>query len=323
MQASRERASVKIALFGGSGRVGQALIPALLERGHSVRALQHCSPVHVGAQVIDGNMTDPVAVARVVENADIVMQLTMVGNDIRQPVEVSTHGTLTILEALRSVSSLRQYILTSSDAAAGIWAHPQPEPVSHRTPPSSYPGFYSLGKVLEETIVREYHRNYGLPHTIARLSWVQQEDAVLRNFIAGYDLRQPTKGPFSGDYLPRQKQMLEKGTAFIVMPCGRNGRPLQRTMVQREDVVDALLRMVGESRAIGETFHISGPAFDYDKPCQYLAGRMPLPVEKVCLDAYGFEIDCSHTTDLLGWHAKYDIISMLDAALAWQESIGH
>jgi nucleoside-diphosphate-sugar epimerase len=314
---------VDIAIFGGSGTVGQALIPALVERGHSVRALQHCTPVHVGAQAIEGSVTDPAAVARVIENADVVVQMTMLGNDVRQPVEVSTHGTINILDALRRTGSIRQYILTSSDAATGIWAHPQPEPVSHNTPPASYPGYYSLGKVLEETIVREYHRNCGLPYTIARLSWVQQEAAILRNFIAGHDVQQPTKGPFSSDYSPRQVQMLEKGRAFIVMPCGRDGRPLRRTMVQREDVIDALLRMIGEPKAIGETFHVSGPAFDYNQPCRYLSGKLPLPVETVLLDAYSFEIDCSHTTELLGWHAKYDVMAMLDAALAWQESIGH
>ena len=98
--------------------------------------------------------------------------------------------------------------------------------------------------------------------------------------------------------------MLEKGQPFIVLPCGKDGRPLRRTMVQREDVIDALLRMIGEPKAIGEIFHVSGPAFDYDQPCRYLAERLPLPTERVLLDAHGFEIDCSHTTDLLGWTAE-------------------
>jgi UDP-glucose 4-epimerase len=314
---------VNIAIFGGSGRVGQALIPALLERGHDVRALQHNTRVHVDAEIIEGSITDPAAVARTIENADVVLQMTMRGNTVEQAVQTSVHGTINVLDAVRYAGSIRQYILTSSDAATGIWHHPYDRPIDHRTPPASYPGYYSLGKVLEEAIVREYQRNYALPCSIARLSWVQQEDSILRNMVAGYDIIKPTEGPFSKDYSPRQRQMLEKGHPFIVLPCSPDGRPLRRTMVQRDDVIDALLRMIGEAKAIGETFHISGPAFDYDQPCRCLAEKLPLPVEMVPVQAHSFEIDCSHTTDLLGWTPAFDVIAMLHAALTWQDSLEH
>jgi nucleoside-diphosphate-sugar epimerase len=308
---------VNIAIFGGSGRVGQALIPALLERGHDIRALQHRSPVCAGTRIVEGDITDPAAVARVIDGADIVLQMTMRGDTIEQAVQTSVHGTINVLDAVRCAGSARQYILTSSDAAAGIWTHPHTEPITHRTSPASYPGYYSLGKVLEETLVTEYRRNYALPCTIARLSWVQQEDSILRNFVAGYDRNRPRKGPFSSEYTASQKQALENAQPFVVLPCGMDGQPLRRTLVQREDVIDALLRTVGEPKAIGETFHVSGPAFDYDQPCRYLAEKLHLPLEPVRLQAHSFEIDCSHTTDLLGWTARYDIVAMLDAALAW------
>ncbi len=313
---------MNIAVFGGSGRVGQALIPALIERGHSVRAMQHRTRLPAGAQAVEGSITDPAAVTRVIENADVVLQMTMGGEGIRQAVETSVQGTITILDAVRSQPSIRQYLLTSSDAATGIWAHPQREPISHKTPPASYPGYYSLGKVLEEMIVREYHRNYGIPYTIARLSWVQQEDSVLRQFIAGYDPARPNRGPFDSDYSPAQKQRLQSGQRFVVLPCDADGRPLRRTLVQREDVTTALLAMVGDPRALNETFHVSGPVFPYDEPCRYLAGKLNLPAEQVRLAAHSFEIDCSHTTHRLGWTPKYDVIAMLDAALAWRTRSG-
>jgi len=309
---------MNIAIFGGSGRVGQALIPALMQRGHSVRAMQHRTKVPAGAQAVEGSITDPAAVARVIENADVVLQMTMGGEGIRQAVETSVQGTITILDAVRSQPSIHQYLLTSSDAATGIWSHPQPEPISHKTPPSSYPGYYSLGKVLEETIIREYHRNYGVPYTIARLSWVQQEDSILRQFVAGYDPKRPNRGPFDSDYSPALKQRLQAGERFVVLPCDADGRPLRRTLVQREDVTAALVAMIGDSRALNETFHVSGPVFSYEEPCRYLAGRLNLPVEEVRLKAHSFEIDCSHTTHRLGWEPKYDVIAMVDAALEWR-----
>jgi nucleoside-diphosphate-sugar epimerase len=309
---------MNIAIFGGSGRVGQALIPALIERGHSVRAMQHRTRLPAGAQAVEGSITDPAAVTRVIENADVVLQMTMGGEGIRQAVETSVQGTIIILDAVRSQPTIRQYLLTSSDAATGIWAHPQPEPISHKTPPSSYPGYYSLGKVLEEMIVREYHRNYGVAHTIARLSWVQQEDSILRQFVAGYDPKRPNRGPFDSDYGPALKRRLQAGQRFVVLPCDADGTPLRRTLVQREDVTAALLAMVGDPRALNETFHVSGRVFAYDEPCRYLAGKFNLPIEEVRLAAHSFEIDCSHTTQRLGWEPKFDVIGMIDAALAWR-----
>lgn len=310
---------MNIALFGGSGVVGRALIPAILERGHHIRALQHCASIDADVDIVDGSITDPAAVAKVIQGADVVVQMTMRGDSIEQAVQTSVHGTINILDAVRCTSSVRQYLLTSSDAACGIWSHPYTGPIDHTTPPISYPGYYSLGKVLEETIVREYHRNHNLPFTIARLSWVQQEDSILKQFIAGNEPTRPTAGMFSAHYSPQQKQMLQSGQRFIALPCDRQGKPYRRTLVQREDVIDGLARMIGEPRAVGETFHLSGPAFDYDRPCRHLADRLSLPIEPVILDAHSFEIDGSHTTELLGWAPKYDVIAMLDAALAWRQ----
>jgi nucleoside-diphosphate-sugar epimerase len=311
---------VNIAVFGGSGKVGKALLPVLLEQGHRITALQHHAPICVGAEIIEGSLTDAATVAKVIEGTDVVVQMTMRGNVIEQAVDTSVHGTINILDAILAQGLVRQYVLTSSDAACGIWSTPYDQPISHKTPPASYPGYYSLGKVLEETIVREYARNHKLPFTIARLSWVQQEDSVLKHFIAGYDPRRPTSGLFSDKYSLAQKQMLERGQPFVMMPVDKGGKPYRRTLVQRQDVVDGLLRMIDQPKAIGQLFHLSGPAFDYDKPCRYLAERMSLPVEAVMLDAHSFEIDCSHTTELLCWQPEFDVIAMIDASLAWKKA---
>jgi len=155
--------------------------------------------------------------------------------------------------------------------------------------------------------------------TIARPSYVHQEDSALRLFLAGGDPARPGKGPFDNSYTPRQKDRLAAGERFVVLPCDAADRPLSRTLVQREDVVDALAAMVGAESAVGRRFHISGPAFSHDQPCRYLAEKLDLPVERVTLaDAHSFEIDYSLTTELLGWSPKFDVIAMLDAALAWR-----
>mgnify|MGYP006292327577 CR=1 FL=1 len=309
---------MKIAVFGGSGVVGRVLLERLVAAGHEVRAMVHQTPVEAdGVETLQGDLTDPAAVARTVEGAEVALQMTKGGGGIIQAVETSVRGTLNVLDALRKLDSLRQYLLTSSDAATGICAHPQPRPIDHQTSPKSYPGYYSLGKVLEEVIVGEYVRNYGLPATIARLSWVQQEDSALRLFVAN---ERPGRGPFQEHYTAEQLARLEAGERFVVLPVDDRGESLGRTLVHREDVISALTAMIGSDRAIGETFPVSGPAFRYQDACAYLGEEMDLPVERVTVRGeYGFEIDYSHTTELLGWAPRYDVIALLDAALTWRE----
>ncbi|HET6426899.1 MAG TPA: NAD(P)-dependent oxidoreductase [Phycisphaerae bacterium] len=310
---------MKLAVFGGSGVVGRVLLPVLIDRGHQVRALVHNTPLQTdGVETVSGGMGDPAAVAETIGDAEVVLQMTKGGAGIEQLVETSVRGTANILDCIQKSPAVRQYLLTSSDAAAGIWSHPHPAPISHATEPMSYGGYYSMGKVLEEVLLREYDRNGGVPHTIARLSYVHQEDSALKLFIAGLDPARP-RGPFDANYSADQKQRLADGRRFVVLPVDTAGTPLRRTLVQREDVVDAMAAMVGEPKAIGQRFHISGPAFDYTVPCEYLSDKLNLPIEKVAVpDAHPFEIDTSLTTELLGWKAKYDVIAMLDAALAYR-----
>jgi UDP-glucose 4-epimerase len=314
---------MRIAVFGGSGRIGQALLPVLARGGHRLRGLHHKTALPAGIELVEGAITDPSAVAATIADAEVVLQMTKGGADVDQVAQTSVRGTVNIMDAILRAPSVRQYLLTSSDAAAGIWAHPHDRPISHATPPASYPGYYSLGKVLEEVIVAEYHRNHRLPYTIARLSWVQQEDSALRAFVANLDSRQTGQGPFREHYDQRQKEMLAGGKQFIVLPCDTAGKPLGRTLVQRQDVVAALAAMIDRPAALGRTFHISGPGFGYGRPCEFLAKRLGLPMERVMVpNAYPFTIDYSLTTQLLGWSPKYDVIAMLEAALAWASDHG-
>jgi nucleoside-diphosphate-sugar epimerase len=290
---------MKVAVIGGAGVVGQALLPRLAEDGHQIRALRHRTPLPPGvASQVQGSLTDPEAVRDVVQGAEVVLHMTKGGEGVAQVVEISTWGTLNVLDVIRETPSVRQYLLTSSDAATAIWFHPHGNPIDHTTPPQSYPGYYSLGKVLEEVIVHEYDRNGGVPYTIARLSMVVQEDSVLGMFIRG-----------------------EGDERHIACACDTSGTPLRRTIVQRADVVSGLLAMLGNERALGETFHLSGPAFSFEEAARYLAEKTGLPVRPVeAPDAHSFDIDTSHTTERLGWTPQYDVAAAIQAALECREA---
>ena len=184
----------------------------------------------------------------------------------------------------------------------------------------SYPGYYSLSKVLEEVIVREYNRNGTFPFTVVRLSAVLQEDSALGMLLCGWDPAHPETGPFSDRYSEAQRERAARGERFVVPPHDASGRPLGRTVVHRQDVVEGLVSILGNKRVEGKTLHLSGPSFLYSEPCEYLATKLALSTEHVSVpDAHSFAIDTSLTTKLTGWKPKYDVCAIVDAALEWQE----
>ena len=310
---------MKLAVFGGSGVCGRDLLPRLLAAGHEVRAMQHSSPVPDGCEVIAGGIDDPVAVAATLGDAEIVLQMTKGGAGVEQTVTTSCRGTINVLDVVQKSPGVRQFLLTSSDAATGICSHPKPQPVSHETEPMSYGGYYSLGKVLEEIIIREYDRNGGPPFTIARLSYVMREGFVLGLLIANHT---PGKAPHSDCFSEAQAARLAAGEKFLVLPLTASGEPMRRTVVELADVTAGLEAMIGNDAALGQTFHLSGETFSFDEPCEYLAKKLDLPIEKVTIDAHPFAVDYSHTTDVLGWRPTHDVIASIDAALARCEAGG-
>lgn len=93
----------KIALFGGSGKTGQAFIPQALEAGHQIKALAR-TPAKITQQsphltVIEGDVLVPEDVSRVIEDTDVVVSLF--GQVKGSPKDVQTQGTEHIVEAMQ------------------------------------------------------------------------------------------------------------------------------------------------------------------------------------------------------------------------------
>ena len=99
------------AVFGASGKIGRRVVPLILERGASVRALVHNTPIEMdGVETISGSITDPEAVREVVAGADVVVQMATTKEDPDTFFDVSVKGTLNVLEACRD-EPVKQFII--------------------------------------------------------------------------------------------------------------------------------------------------------------------------------------------------------------------
>jgi nucleoside-diphosphate-sugar epimerase len=257
-----------VAVFGASGKLGRHFVPLMLERGMTVRALVHRTPVEAeGVESIHGSITDPRAVAEVVAGADAVVQLATTKEAPDTFFDVAVKGTLNVLEACRG-EEIEQLILLGGDAAFGIWFYPQPVPIDENHRLMAYPGYYAFTKVIEEVMVEQYAIQYGVPYTVQRCSWVFEGDDLLRHFslLENVDPAEPGHG-FGAGAPRRSWRWWRRGRNAIAAQVDAAGTPYHRHIVHVDDVVQAFGLILGNPAAIGESFNIAGPApFNYGPP---------------------------------------------------------
>ena len=123
-----------ILVTGGAGFIGSPVVDALVQDGHSVRVLDSLLPaahrerpdyLNAEAEFVQGDVTDPAAVARAVQGADAVChQAAMVGLgqdmlDIADYVRHNDLGTAVLLRELTAAGFKGRLVLASSMVVYG------------------------------------------------------------------------------------------------------------------------------------------------------------------------------------------------------------
>jgi NADH dehydrogenase len=211
----------KVFVTGGSGFVGIRLLPALLDRGHAVTALDRTGvlrrqvPDARRLRIVTADLLASSSYSHALQGSDVVVHLAAAtGRATRQDhVRVNAEGTETLLESSRG-AGVPRFLFVSSIAA----------------------GFPD-------------RRHY--PYAQAKL---RGEQAVGRSGLAFAILR-PTMifGPGSAVLAG-----LEALAALPVLPVFGDGRTLVQP-VHVDDVVRAIVQVIEEDRFGGSTFDLGGP----------------------------------------------------------------
>jgi UDP-glucose 4-epimerase len=161
-------ADTRALVTGGAGFIGSHLVDALVEAGQRVRVLDDLATgrpenVHPDAELIEGSIADPDAVARAVAGTDVVFQLGALGAvarsvaDPRASDAVNVHGTLTVLTLARDAGVRRVVFASSSSVYGGATEVPTPEsaPTRPRSP-------YAVTKLAGEWYTRVFSELFEL-----------------------------------------------------------------------------------------------------------------------------------------------------------------
>ena len=180
---------MKIAVTGGSGKVGRAVVRDLLEHGHDVLNIDRRppdAPRSAPAPFLPADLTDygealeAVSGAAVLPGIEAVVHLAAIPSPVHATPDVTfstnIRSTHTVFSAATRLG-LRRVVWASSETTLGLPFEQPPDyaPVDEQHPlrPESS---YALSKVLGEEMARQFSRWSGIPFLGLRFSNVMERD---------------------------------------------------------------------------------------------------------------------------------------------------
>ncbi len=194
MDGGRRMAAISL-VTGGAGFIGSHLVDELTRLGRSVRVLDDFSTglksnlahVRPRPEVVEGSLTDPLAVAQAVRGVGTVYHLgalASVARSVENPL--ATHaacatGTLNLLDAARKAGVKRVVYAASSSAYGGqasTTGQTEDQPTAAKSP-------YAAAKLAGELYLQAFAASYGL-------------ETVRLRFFNIFGPRQRADSPYSG-----------------------------------------------------------------------------------------------------------------------------
>ena len=214
-----------VAITGGSGFIGRALVQKHIDKGDQVRVLTR-NPRKLPNRVegVVGDLSDPHSdLEKFVEGVDLIYHCAGELTDETQMLKLHIGGTRRLVDAARD--QVKRWVQLSSVGAYGVCRNGTVTEASSENPS----GIYEQTKAAADTIVRES----SIPFAILRPSNV------------------------FGSTMPNQSlfqliEMVRKGMFFNI------GRPgAIANYVHVDDVVEALTQLGSNDRAAGNVYIIS------------------------------------------------------------------
>jgi UDP-glucose 4-epimerase len=243
---------VKALITGGAGFIGSHLAERLLADGHDVAIIDDLSTGSIDnishlkgdrrfSYVIDSVTNEPL-LAELIDRSDVVFHLAAavgVKLIVEQPVhtiETNVHGTEVVLKHANKKKKL-VFIASTSEVYGKSTAVPFREgaevvlgaTVKHRWA-------YACSKLIDEFLALAYWKERKLPVVIVRL----------------FNTVGPRQTGRYGMVLPTFVRQALAGQPITVFGDGKQSR----SFTYVGDVVDALVKLADEPRAVGEVFNV-------------------------------------------------------------------
>ena len=243
---------MKALITGGAGFIGSHLADRLLEDGHQVMVLDNLSTgsidniTHLKGRTGFGYTIDSVTneslLAELIDGCDVVFHLAAavgVKLIVEQPVhtiETNVHGTEVVLKHANKKKKL-VFIASTSEVYGKSTEVPFREAADVvMGPTTKHRWAYACSKLIDEFLALAYWKEKQLPVVIVRL----------------FNTVGPRQTGRYGMVLPTFVRQALAGQPITVFGDGTQSR----SFTYVGDVVEALVRLTHEQRAVGEVFNI-------------------------------------------------------------------
>ena len=243
---------MKALITGGAGFIGSHLADRLLEDGHQVMVLDNLSTgsidniTHLKGRTGFGYTIDSVTneslLAELIDGSDVVFHLAAavgVKLIVEQPVhtiETNVHGTEVVLKHANKKKKL-VFIASTSEVYGKSTEVPFREAADVvMGPTTKHRWAYACSKLIDEFLALAYWKEKQLPVVIVRL----------------FNTVGPRQTGRYGMVLPTFVRQALAGQPITVFGDGTQSR----SFTYVGDVVEALVRLAHERRAVGEVFNI-------------------------------------------------------------------
>ena len=243
---------MKVLLTGGAGFIGSHLADALLDQGHSVEVIDDLSTGSIEnlnhlkgrpgfSYVIDTVMNERLT-AEMIDRADVVFHLAAavgVKLIVEAPVrtiETNVHGTEVVLKHASKKKKL-VVIFSTSEVYGKSVAVPFSEDADLvMGPTSKHRWAYACSKAIDEFLALAYWKEKKLPVIVIRL----------------FNTVGPRQTGQYGMVIPTFVRQALAGHPITVFGDGTQ----RRSFTYVGDVVDGLIRLMNEPKAVGQVFNI-------------------------------------------------------------------
>jgi dihydroflavonol-4-reductase len=224
-----------VAVTGGSGFTGAALIKRLLDEGYNVKALirnPSTIPFNERLEIVLGDLGDKAALEKLVADVDTVFHIAAMYRSegrYEEFLAVNFEGTRTLLEASRA-ANVRRFIYCSTIGVHGTVEHTPADETAPYNPRDPY----QETKLMAERHCRDAH-GQGIEVAVIRPCGIY--------------------GPGDTRML-KMFRMIDQGMFFFVGDARPNFHP-----VYIDDLVQGFMLAMQVKEAAGEVFIIGGPRY--------------------------------------------------------------
>jgi nucleoside-diphosphate-sugar epimerase len=265
--------SKKIAVTGGTGFIGSALVRRLLADGHAVRVFDDDSrgratrldDIRADIEIINGDIRDADAVRRALGGQDAVWHLAYVNGTqffYEKPdlvLDVGVKGMINVIDACRAHGVGELIYASTSEVYQTPGVVPTPEDVAMIVPDPTNPRYsYGSGKIIGEMMALHMATTFMNRVQIFRPHNVYGPDMGWEHVLPQFVLRMKNAAAASdADPLP-----------FPIQGDGSETRAFNYI----DDFIDGVILM-SQKGASGEVYHVGTPEEISIRDVAVMAGR--------------------------------------------------